>query len=91
MRIFTPNSFTPNEDNLNSYFKPILSGHISNEIRVYNRWGEVVYFGNELDRGWAGDNNGNGIPCQFDLYYYTINAKGYCGDETLNGFVQLVK
>ena len=91
MRIFTPNSFTPNEDNLNSFFKPIISGSVGYELNVFNRWGEVVYSGNQSDRGWAGDDKGNGIICQFDLYYYTIVADGFCKDETLNGFVQLIK
>jgi gliding motility-associated-like protein len=91
MRIFTPNSFTPNEDNLNSFFKPTISGSVGYELNVFNRWGEVVYSGNQSDRGWAGDDKGNGITCQFDLYYYTITAKGYCKEETLNGFVQLIK
>ncbi len=89
LRIFAPNTFTPNGDEINDYFKPVLSGHVNYTFTVYNRWGEVVYRGNELSQGWAGDMNGNGVICQNDLYYYTILAKGVCDEKLLKGYVQL--
>jgi hypothetical protein len=58
---------------------------------VYNRWGEVIYRGNEKSAGWAGDKNGNKNICQNDLYYYTITAKGICDEKVVKGFVQLTE
>jgi gliding motility-associated-like protein len=89
LRIFSPNTFTPNDDGINDYFKPVISGYVNYTLTVYNRWGEVVYRGNEISQGWAGDMNGNGVICQNDLYYYTILAKGVCDEKLLKGYVQL--
>jgi len=91
LRIFAPNSFTPNGDGINDYFKPVLSGVVNFTFTVYNRWGEVIYRGNEKSAGWAGDKNGNKNICQNDLYYYTITAKGICDEKVVKGFVQLTE
>ncbi len=89
IRMFSPNTFTPNDDGLNDVFKPLISGHLSYKMTVYNRWGEVVYTGVESDAGWYGDHNGNGKTCQNDMYYYTIFAKGSCENLILKGTILL--
>ncbi len=89
--MYIPSAFTPNGEGINDFFGVKAEGIKSFNLQIFNRWGEVVYSGNQSDRGWAGDDKGNGITCQFDLYYYTIVAEGFCKDETLNGFVQLIK
>ena len=89
LRCFVPNSFTPNGDNINDVFKPVMSGFINYTLTVYNRWGEVVYNGNELDKGWFGDKNGDGKISQFDIYNYTVSIIGFCYEKTYSGYVLL--
>ena len=67
-----PNIFTPNGDGINDFFKPIVVDKIKNfRMRIYNRWGRVVYeFSvNEAPspaynswRGWDGTNGGTPVP-----------------------------
>ena len=84
-----PTVFTPNGDTQNDVWE---IGGIENypdaQIRIYNRWGQLLfksnknYFGNE----WDGTHNGEPLP--FAVYYYTIdpiieNGKTYNGGITI--------
>ncbi len=54
-QVFVPTAFTPNGDGINDWLRPIGAG--ISEIRffrVYNRWGQLVFSGNENNRGWDG-------------------------------------
>ena len=52
--LFIPNVFSPNGDNQNDEFK-ILGGDIrSMELRIFNRWGELVFQTNNPEQGWNG-------------------------------------
>lgn len=62
VNFYVPTGFTPNQDGLNDYLKPIPVG--IKEIRyfrVYNRWGQLVYdMGTSTGdtRGWDGNIKG---------------------------------
>lgn len=44
VKIYVPTGFTPNQDGLNDYLKPIPVGIKEfRYFRVYNRWGQLVY------------------------------------------------
>ena len=58
---YIPNVFTPNSDNLNDEFTPILSGIKSYEIYIYNRWGQKVFEGN-MNHHWNGTYNNAEVP-----------------------------
>lgn len=53
--IYFPNSFTPNNDNLNDHFKPLVGGAIKKyELNIYNRWGNLVFRTTSKEQGWNG-------------------------------------
>ena len=67
--LFTPNVFTPDRNSNNKIFR--LYGNRAIEsiayLRVYNRWGGLVYEGKNLDinddsQGWDGTRNGEVLP-----------------------------
>lgn len=74
---FMPNAFTPNNDGLNDYMKPIfLDGCVPYDyaFEVYNRWGHLVYKTNsEFNTGWDGTVNGK--PADIGNYYYQMYFK----------------
>ena len=70
-QLFIPNSFTPNDDGLNDNIKVLSNCDISGEIFIYNRWGELVYYSKDLQRGWNGIYNGKRQPS--DVYVYQVN------------------
>ena len=55
--IYVPNSFTPNDDNYNNFFKPVLNGDFDvfdYELTIYNRWGELIFESKNPSTGWDG-------------------------------------
>jgi gliding motility-associated-like protein len=57
--LFIPSAFTPNNDGLNDIFKtkpqcPNI-GLQNFELRVFNRWGQLVFITNDINTGWDGN------------------------------------
>jgi gliding motility-associated-like protein len=88
--LFIPNVFTPQNDGTNDYFTIKSSGINVFSMKIYNRWGGLVYETNEINPGWDGNYDGN--PCPVGVYFYMItavsnNKKTY----NLNGTVTLLR
>lgn len=72
--IAIPNAFTPNNDGRNDKFAPIIKCPVSDFIlRVYNRWGEVVYESNDVNKGWSGSYKG--ILVDLGSYVYRLEYR----------------
>ena len=53
--IFFPNSFTPNNDRLNDFFKPSVTRPLYfYQLTIYNRFGQKLFETNNLLTGWNG-------------------------------------
>ncbi len=70
---FVPNSFTPNDNNLNEEFKPVVQNAEKYEFQVYNRWGEYIFGSVNPDKGWDGTYNGE--MCQSGVYTYKLSVR----------------
>ncbi len=70
-------AFTPNNDGLNDFFTVFGNNIIQYEIRIFNRWGEEVYYSNDpselndLSRGWNGTHKGKLQNTAVFVYYIT--------------------
>ena len=86
-----PNIFTPNSDEKNDMFKINYKNIDSYLIRIYNRWGNLMFQTTELNQSWDGKTTeGNYAPD--GTYYYTIIATGEDKKQyNLNGFLTLIK
>lgn len=74
--VFVPNTFTPDGDEYNNVFMPIISAGIdfkSYELYIYNRWGQLVFESRDLGIGW--DGNYNGQLVQEGIYTWVIYYK----------------
>jgi gliding motility-associated-like protein len=71
---FIPNSFSPNGDNINDRFKPIITGLVDStfEMVVFNMWGEEVYSTKDIDSSWDGKSAASGKMLQDGVYVYKI-------------------
>lgn len=68
-----PTAFSPNNDNVNDVFGPIYSGAIENyHIEIYNRWGQLVFDTNKLEKNWDGTFE-NEIQ-EMGVYTYFVTA-----------------
>jgi gliding motility-associated-like protein len=55
VKFYVPSGFTPNQDGLNDFLKPIPVGIKEFKyFRVYNRWGQLIFDINDDARGWNG-------------------------------------
>jgi gliding motility-associated-like protein len=89
---FIPNSFTPNGDDKNEYFSPKGQGFDSYTYEIYNRWGERIAFGTEMDEGW--DGTVNGVPAPMGVYLYRfVVEKIVPGEPPVieDGYVTLIR
>lgn len=86
-----PNAFSPNGDGLNDVYKPASNGAISNYVlNIFNRWGQRVFYSNNLESGWDGSYKNQ--PAQTDVYFY--HCVYFCpvkGMVTVRGDISLVR
>ena len=73
-RLWLPTAFTPNGDQLNSYYKPIGIDLIDLEYKIFNRWGELIFIGDLNSQGW--DGTYKGLPAQ-DAYFLVLVNYAY--------------
>jgi gliding motility-associated-like protein len=73
-KAFVPNAFTPkNGDLMNDIFIPRIPYYESGmnyDLKIYNRWGELLFHTNDPFEGWDGTYKGN--ICEMDVYVYLI-------------------
>ncbi len=81
-----PNVFTPNNDGVNDFWS---FNFINNfEIRILNRWGQIVFEQYIQDNvcQWDGETN-NATPCEEGVYFYSITKNNL----KKTGFIHLVR
>lgn len=91
-----PNAFTPTSnpsDNLNNTFRPVmLSDNIVQVFRVYNRWGQEVYNGDEAHGdGWDGTFQGVAQPSDVYIYVIVYQRPSDAEPVTVRGEVTLIR
>lgn len=100
-KLFIPNVFTPNGDNINdkfiiakqndggsssgSNYIPINQEYLRVELVVLDRWGRKVFEDDDYKNNWDGGNVPDGT------YYYRLNTFGYFKDESYKGAVTILR
>ncbi|GDX51907.1 hypothetical protein LBMAG27_09540 [Bacteroidota bacterium] len=71
-----PSAFSPNSDGHNDFLKVIRLGMFDlTYLRIYNRWGEVVFESHNISEWWDGKFNGE--QCEVGVYTYMMEGEGY--------------
>lgn len=87
--LFIPNAFTPNGDGLNdSWNIPYLDIGFNADVKIFNRWGKIVYHVNTATVSW--DGKLSDLPQPSGTYIYVITFK----DKTLpslKGTIMLIR
>ncbi|MDB5158042.1 MAG: hypothetical protein JWR50_2749 [Mucilaginibacter sp.] len=85
--IHLPNTFTPNGDGINDTWTIAgLEGDESTTVKIYNRYGEMVFQSKGYSNPWNGTINGKKLPG--GVYYYVINA--HQSRQILSGNVTII-
>ncbi len=83
-KVFMPNVFTPNGDGNNDIYKPEANCDLRFiELRIFNRWGEMVFETNSLTAGWDGTYKGKPLPPA--VYTYLFSYAGRDGNRVRSG------
>ncbi len=92
---YAPNAFTPNSDEHNSIFLPIMTQGFapsSYTLSIFNRWGEIVFISQDINVGWDGTNkSGKMSPDGVYIYKIEYNRKNIDDRETFEGHVNLLR
>ncbi|WP_231427525.1 PKD domain-containing protein [Pedobacter sp. Leaf250] len=86
--IFTPNAFSPNGDGINDEFVVGITNLKRYRIQIYNRYGNQVFFTDNIFDNWKGTFKNSELPT--GVYFYVIlgthlnnTAVKYTGSVTL--------
>jgi gliding motility-associated-like protein len=93
---YVPNSFTPNDDEKNQVFLPILTAGYKKgtyKLTIYNRWGEMVFESRDENVGWDGSYGPEGRDCQIGTYTWVIEVEMLQSQEIKKfvGHVNLIR
>ena len=87
--VYVPNAIAPN--GVNNEFKPVIVfGNPTNySMKIFNRWGELIFQSNSPENGWFGDKNGTKVVS--GGYPYNITFKASDGtDVQKTGIVTVI-
>ena len=99
--IQVPNAFIPSnipaddfmvgdKNRRTDIFYPFSEGVREIEMEIFNRWGLLVFYSNQVNKGWNGWSEGK--QCKSDVYVYKIKATFSDGrQETRVGDVTLIR
>ena len=91
--MYAPNAFTPDGDEHNQNWRiPIVGVDVYDfDLRVHNRWGEVIWESRDPDAGWDGTFKGQ--KCQTGIYTWVVRAKDLLNDGQYeyNGHINLLR
>ncbi len=76
---YAPNTFTPNDDGLNEVFKPLIVGVSEFQMRIFNRWGEIIFETKDHNEGWNGSVNGGSHYAENGVYTYQVIVNDFTG------------
>ncbi len=71
--IFVPNTFTPDSDEYNQVFKPIIYNVLEYHLTIFNRWGERVFESYNTEIGWDGRYSDEGLV-EEGVYIWVIDV-----------------
>jgi gliding motility-associated-like protein len=91
---YIPNSFTPDGDEWNQVWQPVITSGIDvNDFQatIYNRWGEMVWESYDVTAAW--DGTYNGMICMDGVYFYIVRCvqENTASKFILHGHITLIR
>ncbi len=75
VKVIIPNIFTPNNDGRNDTYKPQLPATSAYEIKIFNRWGSLIFESSDRDKPWDGKDISDGV------YFVHLKATYTTGEK----------
>lgn len=79
IKVFIPNAFSPNGDNINDYFEVFNSddGFVTKELSIFDRWGNFLFRGDRWDGFYKKKYVNQGV------YIYVVKLRNSNGEELI--------
>ncbi len=85
-----PTAFSPNGDGENDILYVRGAAIKTMDLKIYNRWGQLVFETNDQNKGWDGTFNGQ--PQPIEAYAFVLNASFIDGTaKVLKGNITLLR
>lgn len=89
---YIPNAFTPNGDGINDIFTGKGIGIKTYNMWIFDRWGEKIFYTNDIDKGWDGTVKGKMVEDKTDVYQWRVVLSDYNNKKReYVGHVTLIK
>ena len=72
--VYVPTAFSPNGDGINDQFEVFIYDASFVQLRIFDRWGKLVFEGEGTDLRWDGMQEGE--PYSPGYYVYTLEVHG---------------
>jgi len=69
---FIPNAFSPNGDGINDEFYAKGDFILDFEMFIYDRWGNMIFFADDINKHWDGIASHGKEVAQQDVYVYVV-------------------
>ncbi len=87
-----PNAFSPNGDGKNDLFRPVVRGPMYEyELRIFNRWGEMVYISKDQYAGWDGTYKGRPVDVGTFVWWLSYKKATFGPAFIIKGDVTVVR
>ena len=84
-----PNAMTINGDGANeTFFIDKIRFYPNNTLKIYNRWGSLIYKAHGYNNDWDGTRNGSPMPV--GTYYYVLDL-GDDSKSNYQGYITLIR
>ncbi|MFN2424547.1 MAG: PKD domain-containing protein [Cryomorphaceae bacterium] len=99
LEIYVPNAFSPDGNEINEIFKPVIHGveYFDNGdgdyylFEIHNRWGSRIFHTNDPDKGWDGSSPNGTHYAEPEVYQWQLMLVTPYGTERRNGHVVLLR
>lgn len=92
-RVYIPDAFTPNGDGQND-FLDVFGLYFRNfNIKIYNRWGEVIFAASSIEQKWDGTYRGTRVQPGSYAYVVSFGSEYYPerSPEVVRGSVMVIR
>ncbi len=90
--MYIPSAFTPGKDGINDEFLCYGEGFTDFELRIFNRWGEQLFFTTDKNKGWNGRKHNVGEIVEGGTYIYQVQVMDFeKHPHKFRGQVNLIK
>lgn len=90
--VYIPNTFTPNNDGLNDVWMPVTFGVQEFELRIFDRWGDLIYYTTDANAPWTGAVTNSAYFVPDGVYSYRFDYHDVRNDKKiLYGNVMIIR